>query len=535
MATDPPEENSLVGVCQSTDEELASPAPLHETISTEQVDGITRLAVKRAGGLDDVIQPGDWVVIKPNIVVAPGTNTGWKNKGTCTDLRVLKSVIEQLIEEGDANRITIAEGKSWRKVGEEGTPADQIVDGWNVVWDHYGQLSYEQMIEDLNNSTSIIVDFIDLDYANTSPYVKDVPVPGGGLSQATYTIPEAILNCDRLIAVATMKTHSLVKVTALQKIYIGISPAEVYTGPINGTLLNAFDHFAVPHGLDVAFTGDPQLPITFVDDGTNTTDRTVVDLVSYHPPDFGIVECFWGLEGNGPIEGNSVKRNLVIAGKDPVAVDSVTAYSMGFNPWDLDYSHWSRKKGFGTNDLNYIDVNGLALEDMVYEFKKATSRGRGCRAWLLNGFHQGVSLDTDYLEGAEDTIAPIEGEVTSGKTWTAFSDYTDFMDLGKYYEGPSFCNTYAFTRIIADSDMDVRLRFGSDDGIKIWLNGTVIFTDKKPGTFSWIEEDLPIRLVKGENRLLVKIQNMMLNYGFSMYVSEPDGDTPLGIKYSITP
>ncbi len=34
------------------------------------------------------------------------------------------------------------------------------------------------------------------------------------------------------------------------------------------------------------------------------------------------------------------------------------------------------------------------------------------------------------------------------------------------------------------------------------------------------------------NRLLVKIKNTIGDYGFSMFVSESDGDTPMGIRYS---
>jgi len=63
-----PMENSVVGICQSTDLALPNPAPLDEDLSTAQVDAMTREAVGRAGGLADVIQPGDWVTIKVNIL-----------------------------------------------------------------------------------------------------------------------------------------------------------------------------------------------------------------------------------------------------------------------------------------------------------------------------------------------------------------------------------------------------------------------------------------------------------------------------------
>jgi len=112
-----PQQNSVVGICQSTDAALGGlAAPLNNTLSYSQVDSITRLAVQRAGGLDAIVDPGDWVAIKPNILNFPGESAfGYQTLivGTSTDLRVIKSLIQQLVEEGDASRISISEGGDW--------------------------------------------------------------------------------------------------------------------------------------------------------------------------------------------------------------------------------------------------------------------------------------------------------------------------------------------------------------------------------------------------------------------------------------
>ena len=529
-------ERPVVGVVQSTDSELPQPVSLDSKLTIKQVDDITRLAVQRGGGLADIVQPGDWVVIKPNIVITASEAADFLKgemllnfiKGTVSDLRVIKSLIEQLIEEGDASRITVVEGKCWPNTSQLGKGES---DGWTERWECYSGLSYDEMINDLDASTDIKIDYIDLDYYATSPYTKDVPVPGGGLSQDSYTIPNAILNCDRLIGVAVMKTHILAKVTLLHKLFIGTTPAEVYSK-------YDFDHFLLPHGeyRPYKFRWDHRL------------DRTIVDLVSYHPPDFGIIESICGMEGAGPVRGIPIKRNLIIAGKDPVAVDAVGAYSMGFNPWDIEYLHLSRNKGLGkTLDVKQIAINGPKLDEIRHEFVKPLNDanyripGRGIRTWLVNGPYYGEDDKHDYLEG-ESSISPVAGDITAGKPWIIFQDYTDYMDLLQHYKDPTFCFTYAFTRIIADRSIkDAHLRFGSVDGIKIWLNGENIYTNDDTGDFAWQKEDIPIDLTEGENRLLLKIKNTTADrgfdtaYGFSMYVSEEDGDTPLGVKYSIFP
>ena len=107
-----PMENSVVGICQSTDLELPSPVPLTSDLTIAQVDSMTRLAVERAGGLADVIQPGDWVTIKVNILRFRGQ--GGYSVGVASDLRIVRSLIQQLVEEGDASRISVVEGKQWR-------------------------------------------------------------------------------------------------------------------------------------------------------------------------------------------------------------------------------------------------------------------------------------------------------------------------------------------------------------------------------------------------------------------------------------
>jgi hypothetical protein len=426
----------------------------------------------------------------------------WRHIGTVTDLRVIKSVIEQLIEEGDAIRITVAEGKTWRMVDSIGTPVDQTYDGWTYHWPHYGNLSYHDMLYDLDTANpNIQIDYIDLDYP---PYTVDVPVPGGGLSLDYYTVPDVILNCDKLIAVAVMKDHTSARVTLTNKLFIGTSPATVYGNS------HPFNHKGVPH--------------------EDKLERTIIDLVSFHPPDFGIVECIWGTQGGGPLGGSPIKRNVVLAGNDNVAVDAASAYAMGMNPWDIDHLHWAHNKGFGNNDLDYIDIVGPSLDDIRYEFGKTIFDGRCCRNWLLNGTFSGSDIDFDYL-GDEPLASPVIGD----PGWEVINGVIDYIDLSNHYGGPSSCISYAFTRIISDAAKTVNLRFGSDDGIKIWLNGTAVYSNGSTGSWSLVEQSIPVNLIAGENRLLIKIKNSYGDYGFSARVSETDGDTPLDIDYSLIP
>ncbi len=528
-----PQENSNVGFCQSNDNDLGSLAsPLDATLSYEQVDAVTRKAVVRAGGLESVMEEGDeWVLIKPNMVEHAENQN---HIGVATDLRVVKSIIQQLIElpaNKRPKRITVGEGGgSW--AGDK---------GFTVTWPEYDALSYDGMLKEFGTQyPEIEFDWIDFNNeSDASPYAEDMPVPGGRLELETYTVPQAVLQCDKFIIVSVMKTHEMVKATMTHKNYIGISPSSVY-----GTF--GLSHFGIPHGATLL---NKQI------DFTNTIDRSVVDLFSFHPADFAVVECFWGTEETGPREGWEIKRNMVIAGADPLATDAVGAYYMGFNPYDFDYLHWSWMKGFGnTFDLAYIALNGpdqslpartgidkIRSDNNLADFVKQTLQphlGRGIRMWLLNGPHDGTDINYDYL-GGEISASPEKGDVTAGKIWELFADYNDYMDLGKYYKGPSSCMTYAYTNVYAEKALDVELRFASDNGIKIFLNGQAVYTNCSTGDFPsgqgnpWYEEKVGISLNAGKNRLLVKIYNKSNAYGFSMYVTEADADTPIEVSYEL--
>lgn len=54
-----------------------------------------------------------------------------------------------------------------------------------------------------------------------------------------------------------------------------------------------------------------------------------------------------GLEGGGPVSGTPVPMNLIVAGKNPVAVDGVAAMTMGFDPEDIDHLSVAQAHGLG--------------------------------------------------------------------------------------------------------------------------------------------------------------------------------------------
>ena len=70
-------------------------------------------------------------------------------------------------------------------------------------------------------------------------------------------------------------------------------------------------------------------------------------------------------------------------------------------------------------------------------------------------------------------------------------------------------NAAAYVRntLTVDRDTDVLLRLGSDDGIRVWLNGALILDKKEFRSLSTDTDKLTIKLKAGKNEFLAKIVN----------------------------
>lgn len=98
--------------------------------------------------------------------------------------------------------------------------------------------------------------------------------------------------------------------------------------------------------------------------------QALVDLNRLVKPDLVIVDGMVGMEGLGPTIGSPVQMNLVLAGTDVVAVDTVGAAVMGFELKEAEHLVRAGRDGLGENDLDKIEVRGEKIEDVARPFKK---------------------------------------------------------------------------------------------------------------------------------------------------------------------
>jgi len=84
--------------------------------------------------------------------------------------------------------------------------------------------------------------------------------------------------------------------------------------------------------------------------------RRLVDLAQVVPSPVNVVEGVVGREGTGFRRGLNRTMGLAVAGTNPVAVDSVASYLMGFDPAGLLYLRLAAQAGLGSNDLGALTV-----------------------------------------------------------------------------------------------------------------------------------------------------------------------------------
>jgi alpha-galactosidase len=96
--------------------------------------------------------------------------------------------------------------------------------------------------------------------------------------------------------------------------------------------------------------------------------------------------------------------------------------------------------------------------------------------------------------------------------WTKRTDWSDGVniDLGK----ATLCAIYLFRTFTVERDTILPVSLGSDDGIKVWLNGTEILAHNIDRGTDADQEKIDLVLKKGENKFLMKVNNNQGAFGF---------------------
>ena len=125
--------------------------------------------------------------------------------------------------------------------------------------------------------------------------------------------------------------------------------------------------------------------------------------------------------------------------------------------------------------------------------------------WSMIGPFESENFDESYSQGFPPE-SRIDLDATYGELgWVPVEEYTD----GRPFQIDDQANsaTYFFRTITAPSARKLIVSLGSDDSIKLWLNGRMQFENKVQRALEPNQDRVELDLMAGENQLLVKVVN----------------------------
>ncbi|MFA6564870.1 MAG: DUF362 domain-containing protein [Verrucomicrobiia bacterium] len=193
--------------------------------------------------------------------------------------------------------------------------------------------------------------FVDLNLDSTHP----VPLRANYTRLGRLFFPDTILGADLVVSMPKLKTHHWVGATLSLKNMFGTVPGVKYGWPKN-----------VLH-----WCGDQSI------------EKSIVDINLALQPGFAIVDGIEGMEGDGPLRGETVQSGVIIMGDNLTAVDATGARVMGLNPERLNYLQVMQRHG-GTLSESRIEQLGETVGAVRCDFKvlppftflKLTAAGR---------------------------------------------------------------------------------------------------------------------------------------------------------------
>lgn len=130
-----------------------------------------------------------------------------------------------------------------------------------------------------------------------------------------------------------------------------------------------------------------------------------------------------------------------------------------------------------------------------------------------------------------DMAFPPETPKAEGVKWTPVTRGIGSFDinLDAAVGSGAHCAAYLWTRIGSSEEQDARLELGSDDAVKVWLNGKLVHENYTQRGVSPRQDVVNVKLEKGWNALLLKIVNHEGGWGFCCRLRKPDGSALEGL------
>jgi uncharacterized protein (DUF362 family) len=306
-------------------------------------------AIHLLGAITEFIDPGDRVVIKPNLVIPAPLFSGW-----VTDYPVVQAIVELCLGV-KPKEIVIAEGS-----GGNDTKLAYRSGGYIELAKRFG------------------VQLVDLHQVPS----RKVTIPEGRTVQH-LRVPKIILDCDALINVPKLKLYKQITkdrdwVSLAVKNLLGAIPGK---GRYSKTKPSEF-----PIGVSSEFHSPkgrfyhPMFRPWFTPRGERLRIHRglahgLVDIHMVVKPTLNVLDAFVvstdvnlsAIRGEPPFE-----LNAIVASEDPLALDCIAAKVADIDVVKTIYLKHAADRGVGESDYANIQLLGTPLEEIIRDWKSAT-------------------------------------------------------------------------------------------------------------------------------------------------------------------
>jgi hypothetical protein len=233
--------------------------------------------------------------------------------------------------------------------------------------------------------------------------------------------------------------------------------------------------------------------------------------------------------------------------------DDSPAYALGFQPIPFDsiglYEHANRavwpvdrqlRKGVIEEQKWTVKLFDFETEGQWHFVKDYAVAGPFPLEWdgtwtdstmtvanSLPGFNRPFEPENRANWTAVARFETMDGE--SG--WKRVSrNEVGYLDLNLHLQ--TTVNTVAYVRYTISSPdrRQIKLSIGTNDGARVWLNGTLVHTDETAHGAVPHQNIVPVELNPGSNTVLAKIYNVGGGWGLYMAVDDPDRELSLDVE-----
>jgi len=266
------------------------------------------------------------------------------------------------------------------------------------------------------------------------------------------------------------------------------------------------------------------------------------------------------LRTEGAAVGTRAELRFPVAIRDRYAVELYFLRSpAGGNVRVLDGAKvLARFEGYAAETaLGSVVLDGLVLEPgpnaLVFEIEGRDARSAGgdlffvgfalrpaarrfIRDWNLVGPFQAADMDdlaTAYPPETETGPAKsYKGKNGAAVAWRTFrAGESGYVRLDDLISPNEQAIVYGLAWVHSPDDRTAELLLGSDDGVRVWINGELVHTNP---TYRAAEPDLDrvgVRLKKGWNKVLLKDLQGAGGWGFYVRFADPDD----ALRYALRP